>query len=285
MSRAPRPLLVRNRYVCAYEAGPRPVETLGPPSGIVARLCTPVTAYCSAVTEDKVVALTYDDGPDPRHTPGVLGALGDRGATATFFVLVERAEQHPALISRILAEGHEVGLHGRDHRRMSTVPLGAFVADVRAARRRLEALTERRVRWYRPAYGAVRLSQQVAAHALGLDVPVWTAWARDWTDEPVDALAARAAGALHPGGTLLLHDAASDRSAGEGTALREPMFDRGALTRLVLDAATRQGYRLAPLSALADRYPQARVPWFETRAAAVAAANADAAAASAATKG
>lgn len=263
--------VVRRRWACAYESGERPVETLLPPAvpawvpdGLLAH---PVTAYCAALTDAPVMALTYDDGPDPRHTPGVLDALRDGGTTATFFVLLDQARRHPELVTRILAEGHEVGLHGADHHRVSTRPVSDFARGLRSAVAELRGLTGTPVSWYRPAYGAIRIDQQVVVHSLGLDVPVWTAWARDWEDADVAELTHRAVAALHRGGVLLLHDAASGLPADAGGRTVEPTFDRGELTRRLLAAAGERGYRFARLSELATTYPQARVPWFESRAA------------------
>ncbi|MDN5569661.1 MAG: polysaccharide deacetylase family protein [Propionibacteriaceae bacterium] len=268
-----RPVLVRGRYACAYESGPRPVDTivgadgpLSPMAGLLARAVRPLTAYCSAVTSERVVALTYDDGPDPDHTPGVLDALRAGQTRATFFVLVERAQAHPDLVQRIVAEGHEVGLHGRDHRRISAAGLAASMREIRAARQELARLAGQPVRWYRPAYGAIRIDQQLAVRALGLDVPVWSAWARDWEDEEVSVLAERAAAALHPGGVMLLHDASAGLAPDDSGLTHQPTFDRGELTRRLLIAAEGMGYRLTTLGGLAKGYPQGRVPWFESRA-------------------
>ena len=61
------------------------------------------------------LALTFDDGPDPVWTPRVLDALAACGARATFFPIAPRAERHPALIARMLADGHAVGLHCDEH--------------------------------------------------------------------------------------------------------------------------------------------------------------------------
>jgi peptidoglycan/xylan/chitin deacetylase (PgdA/CDA1 family) len=63
-----------------------------------------------------VVALTFDDGPDPVFTPQILDVLGARRARATFFVLGERAARHPELIRRMHREGHAVGTHTQRHR-------------------------------------------------------------------------------------------------------------------------------------------------------------------------
>src|SRR5690606_24825909 len=61
------------------------------------------------------VAITLDDGPDPQVTPGVLDILRDAGATASFFLIARKAEQHPELVARIVAEGHSVENHSYAH--------------------------------------------------------------------------------------------------------------------------------------------------------------------------
>ena len=73
------------------------------------------------------VGLTFDDGPDPDVTPAVLDVLAAAGVRSTFFVLTDRAARHPDLVRRAVREGHEIGLHGPDHRRLTTRP----VAEVR----------------------------------------------------------------------------------------------------------------------------------------------------------
>src|SRR4051794_41623688 len=66
-------------------------------------------------TNDRVLALTFDDGPSAEWTPPVLDALRDKNARATFFVLGRHAEAHPELVRRISDEGHELASHGYDH--------------------------------------------------------------------------------------------------------------------------------------------------------------------------
>ena len=66
-------------------------------------------------TQEKIVALTFDDGPSPETTPRVLDALAHDRIQATFFVLGENVRRHPELLRRIVAEGHSVGLHGDTH--------------------------------------------------------------------------------------------------------------------------------------------------------------------------
>jgi peptidoglycan/xylan/chitin deacetylase (PgdA/CDA1 family) len=213
-------------------------------------------------TEERVIALTYDDGPDPERTPGVLDALAEAGAAATFFVLVDRAEQHPDLIRRIAADGHEIGLHGEDHTRLTTLPIWQALRSIRRGKRRLEELTGQPVKLFRPAYGAQTVAQAVGTRASGLEVVLWTAWARDWEEALTAEVAARSFSALHTGGFLLLHDSMGDVS-GHGSG---PTFDRGDVTRRLLADMKGTGWASVGVSALMDRYPVVRTVWGTRRA-------------------
>ena len=72
------------------------------------------------------VLLTYDDGPDPEFTPAVLRELAAADARATFFVLGTRVKLYPDVFRSVVADGHEIGLHGADHRRVDQVPEAEF---------------------------------------------------------------------------------------------------------------------------------------------------------------
>jgi len=129
--------------------------------------------YGPAVTRvDSGVVLTFDDGPHPESTEPLLAALREAGARATFFVLVDRAEQHPDLMRAIAAE-QEVGLHGLGHHPWLTLwspKRGA--EELREAVRRLEAITGQEVRWYRPPFGMTSPRLVQAVELAGLTT-VW----------------------------------------------------------------------------------------------------------------
>src|SRR5689334_791585 len=72
------------------------------------------------------VLLTYDDGPDPEGTPAVLRELAEADARATFFVLGTRVRLYPDVFRSVVADGHEIGLHGADHRRVDRIPEAEF---------------------------------------------------------------------------------------------------------------------------------------------------------------
>lgn len=266
-------VLVRQRYACAYEEGPRALPPTPLPLRLARPVLAPATVLACAVTDEPVLALTYDDGPDPETTLPVLDALARRGVRATFFVLAEQALAHPDVLRRIVADGHELGLHGWDHTRLTAMPLVRALRSIRRARAVVEDIGGVPVRLFRPAYGAQSLAQGVATRALGLDVVLWSAWARDWSDEPTDVLTRRAIDAAHPGGIMLLHDASTGvggGAAGPGAAepatpKARPTFDRGALTGALVDELRSRGYRFPTVSGLRRLAPQGRMVWAEKR--------------------
>jgi len=256
--------LVRRGYVCEYETGERPlpepdkVLTYGRPALLA------VSTVACVRTDEKVVGLTYDDGPDPIFTPQVLEALAAAGARATFFVLVEQAEKYPDLIRRIIAEGHEVALHGIDHTRLSSMPIRQAVALIREGKNRLERVSGRPVTLFRPTYGAQTVGQFLATRALGMDVVVWSAWARDWDGSSAEVIAERAVGALHRGGIVLLHDASGD-GVGAGDPTTGAGLDRGEATRQLLRGMAERGYTSRTVGELLVQYPAVRTVWAEKR--------------------
>ena len=253
-----RPVLVRERHLGDNETpGPRPLPATADPLLRYGRVgLLPLSSVMRVLSEDQVISLTYDDGPNPEQTLGVLDELAERGARATFFVLTDRAQQHPEIIHRMLAEGHEVGLHGLDHARLTEVPGREAVRRIREGKRRLEAITGRPVTLYRPTYGAIGMAAMLACRLSGLEVVIWTAWARDWFDAPPQVVADRAINALHPGAVVLLHDTTDDAQAQEQGP--SPTFSRADVTRRILAGVEAAGYRSITTGDLLRRYPAVR---------------------------
>ena len=185
-----------------------------------------------ATTGDDLV-VTFDDGPDPEQTPRVLESLARHRATATFFVLLTRARRHPALIHSIVEAGHEVGLHGHDHRPMTEFSHRDALVRTARAKEELEVLTGSAVRWFRPPYGRQSLSSHVAVHRAGLTTVLWSATTWDWKDvAPAQRLAKALEGAT-PGAILLAHDGFADFDDGADDG--EPALrDRAGLVDQVL---------------------------------------------------
>jgi peptidoglycan/xylan/chitin deacetylase (PgdA/CDA1 family) len=185
-------------------------------------------------TEPPSVLLTYDDGPDPDGTPAVLRELAAAGARATFFVLGTRVKLYPDVFRSVVAEGHEIGLHGADHRRVDRIPAVEFSRLVTASKDMLEQAAQRPVVWYRPPYGHLTPSAWAAVTAAGLTVAGWTCDIRDWRDLPREQHLAGLQTITRTGEIVLSHDAFADGRdlADDGPA---PPVDRGLLARAVLD--------------------------------------------------
>jgi peptidoglycan/xylan/chitin deacetylase (PgdA/CDA1 family) len=153
------------------------------------------------------VAVTFDDGPDPKSTPRVLDALDAVGWKATFFCLGSQARRAPDLVGHLVGRGHEIGVHGEDHRSHLRRTAPDVVRDVRGARALLEDLSGRPVNWFRPPYGAVSAASLVAARRTGLQLVLWTTWGRDWRAGARGSEVARQVQhTFVPGATVLLHD-------------------------------------------------------------------------------
>jgi len=190
-----------------------------------------------------VVALTFDDGPDPEYSPAIMDELGRLGVVATFFVVGKRARAHPELVRRALAEGHAVGSHSDTHPEPWTVPLRALAADYRRGRRAAETALGRRVRLFRPPKGYLNGTGAAAMLAARVRPWLWTVDPQDWLpDVRPDDIVAGVQG-LAAGDVVLLHDAI------EGP-LAPSALDRSAtLAALpaIADLATQRGLRFTTL--------------------------------------
>jgi peptidoglycan/xylan/chitin deacetylase (PgdA/CDA1 family) len=187
------------------------------------------------------VALTFDDGPDPDSTPGFLEVLGGRAARATFFLLGSMAARAPHLAAEVAAAGHEIGVHGWDHRYLTLRGPRSTRDDIARAADAIAAATGVVPRLYRPPYGVLTGGALLAARQLGLTTVLWSDWGREWTrgatPESVYAALTRD---LRGGGTVLLHD--SDCTSPPGSAAAA----LGALP-LLFGECERRGLRLGAL--------------------------------------
>jgi peptidoglycan/xylan/chitin deacetylase (PgdA/CDA1 family) len=180
-------------------------------------------------TTEPVIALSFDDGPAPEHTPRVLEILSKHRAHATFFLIGDRAVVHPDLVGRLRSEGHEVGNHSFTIRSTVRASDDDFLANLT----RTEAVLglHGSIKLFRPPGGKIRPSQLRIAEDHGYRVVLGSAYPYDGLHPPSAYIRWLVTKNLAPGVIIILHDGIADPSrtvaaldsiltAGEGKGLR-----------------------------------------------------------------
>lgn len=179
-----------------------------------------------ATTGTPRLALTFDDGPDPRYTPQVLAILREYDVHATFCVVGENAQDHPDLIQAIVSAGHTLCNHSWHH----DVGLGARSADairadlVRTNAAIRAAVPDAPIVWYRQPGGAWTYPVVSVARQLGMTPLHWSVDPSDWDLPGASKITATVLTQAEPGSVVLLHDAGGDRQ-GTLDALRRILPD------------------------------------------------------------
>lgn len=214
------------------------VGVAAPRSGVFGRV-----VLC-AETQAPVVALTFDDGPDPLQTPVVLDLLQQAGQRATFFVVGRKAAQHPELLCEIVRRGHVLGNHSWQHAPWTpAIPAPLLTAELRRMNAFLTDISGTSPRWFRPPVGLLSPPVWAAARRAGLRTVIWSTTARDGVPRanPQQAFERLCAG-IRPGAVLVLHDGVAGRD-GQAHAVLD------VLPR-VLDELKRRGLQSVTLDEL-----------------------------------
>jgi len=188
------------------------------------------------------VALTFDDGPDPRTTPAVLDRLDALGLTATFFCLGVHAAAHPDLVREVAARGHQVETHGHRHEHHFARRPGWVRHDLDDALSAMAAAGVR-PRWFRPPFGQTTGPTLVEARRHDLRVVLWSAWGREWDEPDAASVARRVTGGLDRGAIVLLHDADVGSPVGSSARAVEALGP-------IADALAARGLRAVTLDTL-----------------------------------
>ena len=156
--------------------------------------------------DNSALALTFDDGPNPKVTPRLLDLLDRHNARATFFLIGARVQEAPEIAREIVARGHAVGNHTYTHPWLTFCGKRRTRMELDRCDEAIEAATGKKPRWMRPPFGfrSPILNGTVRARG-GAGVAMWSKWARDWKPQPASAVILRMAG-VRGGDILLLHD-------------------------------------------------------------------------------
>jgi peptidoglycan/xylan/chitin deacetylase (PgdA/CDA1 family) len=153
------------------------------------------------------ICLTFDDGPDPVHTPRLLDVLKEYKAPATFFVIGQHAERYPELIRRIVAEGHAMGNHSFTHSEPSATSTQKLLTEVRKTREILLGLTGQAPAIFRPPKGKLTANKLWALWRAGQTVVLWNADPKDYASQSTEEVRTWfEKNPLRAGNLVLMHD-------------------------------------------------------------------------------
>lgn len=187
---------------------------------------------------EPVVALTFDDGPHPTSASQILDVLNRRHVKATFFLVGKRIKEHPEIVRRIIAEGHEVGNHTQDHLRLDTLRPDQIAHELDNCAVNVErAVPGQRLELFRPP--GMRFNADVieAAKQRGYTMVGWNDAAKDFISlshrhaDP-SFVERRVVDQVENGSIILLHDIPATAE----------VLDQ------ILDAIEKKGFRIEPVS-------------------------------------
>ncbi len=193
-------------------------------------------SFCRKRTVEKIVALTFDDGPDPIQTPKVLQTLKEQQATACFFCIGRKIKGNEKLLQQIVTEGHLIGNHSFTHSGLFPLyRLSRMKKDLQTCQSELERVTSQPVTLFRPPFGVTNPTIAKAVRQLGYTSIGWNIRTLDTQQPTPDKVLNKIRKGLKPGSIILLHD-------------RIP--DSGQLVKQILDLLKEQGYTVVRLDEL-----------------------------------
>lgn len=215
-----------------------------------AQSCTVTVAEEVAVPDGKLLAITFDDGPNPNTTAKLLDALKERDAKVTFFMLGQNAANNPDVVRRMKEEGHELGSHSFGHPDLSTMTKSEISQEMNKASQAIYDASGAYPTVFRAPYGNV--NDKVLSV---MDIPsiYWSVDTEDWKIRDAKSVKNQILNSAYDGAIILLHD------------IYETSVD-GFIA--ALDQLEKEGYTLVTVTQLLNRNgtpPQAGVTYYDMK--------------------
>jgi peptidoglycan/xylan/chitin deacetylase (PgdA/CDA1 family) len=188
----------------------------------------------------KLIALTFDDGPWPGQTDKIVSILEKKGVHATFFMVGVRVKAHPELAAKVEAAGNLVGSHTLGHRDLTKSSPKEIERQIVGGAREIQKATGVSPIWFRPPYGAINAKVWKQVRTSKMRVALWTVDTRDWTRPGDKTVLRRATRGVRKGAIILMHDGGVNRRQTIRTLPR------------IIDIFKKRGYVFVTLQELYD---------------------------------
>ena len=159
----------------------------------------------AANSGNKVIALTFDDGPGP-YTAHLLDILDQYGAKATFFLIGSKVSGQASIVRSIQARGHQLGNHSWSHPELPKLPVDQIASEIDRTNEAIRQATGITPSILRPPYGAVNGVVLEQLRLRGMSSILWSVDTRDWADRNSQIVCSRAVAGARPGAIILMHD-------------------------------------------------------------------------------
>jgi peptidoglycan/xylan/chitin deacetylase (PgdA/CDA1 family) len=209
--------------------------------------------YAASKTSDKVIALTFDDGPNEPYTSEILDILASHNINATFFIIGKNAELYPDVVHRMLAEGNVIGNHSYSHSANHAVST-FVVKDMLAGEDAIFKVAGVKPHLYRPPHGKKSPWEIDGVQDAGMIEVTWDISANDqhimgvFGKPTPEKYASEIVKLAKPGGIILLHDC-------HGAILNPPGYDVNVTVKalpLIIEQLQAQGYKFVTVPELLD---------------------------------
>ncbi len=194
--------------------------------------------YYGNECSEKLVALTFDDGPHKFRTDEILDVLKKYNVKATFFVVGTMAKEYPHLIKRELAEGHEIGNHTYSHHNLKRLDMATLEREIELTEEAIFEACEYRPKLFRPPEGWCTENIASVAGRMDYDVILWNIDTLDWAHTESKKIYECVSSSIKPGSIILFHDYVSGKS---------PTIDA---LEMIIPKLLDEGYRFVTVSEL-----------------------------------
>jgi len=202
-------------------------------------------------TDQRIVALTYDDGPNPPYTDRLLDVLAKHDVKATFFLIGNRIEKHPETVNRIIVEGHQIGNHSYSHPLLGFLPPAYVQREIERTDTLLQrcdpggVFKEGEIEFRSPVLTRFLPVAWVLAKGNRAHISC-NVWSWDWTTQNPDRIAKKVLKKTKPGSIIVLHDGKAENKDANRSGTVEA-------TDRIITALKQDGYQFVRLSDVSNQ--------------------------------